>query len=252
MFDILVGSRPIRGGRLAGTAFSAVAHATLITVALAATQGTSPYAHGDREVVPAEHVSYVTPSQVLRQAASETKNAQTAVRKAVDKLLTLSAALLDVAANVDHIDIQVPDIHLDDALNDQTADWLSHPDALTSDTATKTLAQTLGALVVHPLAGGIYTPDMVDRIVAPRPGNPTPRYPAMLLSAGVEQTLDVTFVVDTTGHVEEPTIAFPSSAHHLFVDAVKSALLRSRYFPAFLGGHLVPQLVEQEFRFVVR
>ena len=106
--------------------------------------------------------------------------------------------------------------------------------------------------LAHPLAGGIYTPDMVDRIVAPKPGNPAPRYPAMLLSAGVEQTLAVTFVVDTTGRVEEPTIAFPTTAHHLFIDAVKSALLRSRYFPAFLGGQLVPQLVEQEFRFVVR
>ena len=249
MFEKLIGSQPVRGLRFEGTAFSALTHGTLIAVALAANQGTSPYSHGGRELVATQPVHYVTTAMLLRRAVTGTKGARAAVRKAVDKLWTLSASLLDVGAS---IDIQVPDIHLDDVLNSQTAEWLSRADALTTDTLTKSLAQSIGVLVAQPLAGGIYTPDMVDRIVAPKPGNPTPRYPSMLLSAGVEQTLEVTFVVDTTGRVEEPTIAFPGAAHHLFMDAVKNALLRSRYFPAFLGGRYVPQLVEQEFRFVVR
>jgi TonB family protein len=90
---------------------------------------------------------------------------------------------------------------------------------------------------------------MVERIVAAAPGNPEPRYPEPLRRMGVEGRFVVRFVVDTTGQVEENQIEFPSTAHRLFVESVRTALLRSRYFPAMLGGRRVAQLVEQEFRF---
>jgi TonB family protein len=71
----------------------------------------------------------------------------------------------------------------------------------------------------------------------------------VLRRQGVEASFVVRFVVDTTGQVDENKIEFPTTAHRLFVESVKAALLRSRYFPAVLGGRHVAQLVQQEFRF---
>jgi TonB family protein len=252
MFESLPGSRPLRGGRFSGTALSALTHGALIAFAVTSTRGTSPYPHGDHESVPAQHVSYVTPSLLFHTEApaAETRPEPRPPRKTAGRIWTLRAPAVQAGAAI-NIHIPTPDVQLDDALNQQTNGWLSHDDGLVSDT-TKGLAKSIGQLVAHPLAGGVYTPEMVDRMVAPKPGNPTPRYPQSLLSAGIEATLDVTFVVDTTGKVEEPTIAFPATAHRLFAEAVRYALLRSRYFPASLGGRVVPQLVQQQFRFVVR
>lgn len=252
MFESLPGSRPARAGRFGGTAFSALTHGGLIAFALASTRGTSPYAHGTHDIVPAEHVEYVKTVSLLREAKSATgKGAHVVVHKAAKAAKDIWAFHVD-SDETASIQVDAPDLHVDDAIDAQVNNWLSRADALSADTATRTLAQSVGTLIQHPLAGGVYTPEAVDRIVAPRPGNPTPRYPDVLMSAGIEQTLDVTFVVDTTGRVEEPSIAFPSTTHRLFAESVRAALLASRYFPAYLGGQVVPQLVQQQFRFVLR
>ena len=99
---------------------------------------------------------------------------------------------------------------------------------------------------------GIYTPDLVDEQVTPRPGNPKPRYPESLRAAGVEADVNVLFVVDTTGRVEEPSIKFSSHIHELFMDAIRVSLRRARFFPARLAGSVVPQMVQQQFRFELR
>jgi len=44
---------------------------------------------------------------------------------------------------------------------------------------------------------------------------------------------------------------FPPSAHSLFVEAVRQALRKSRYYPAEFGGRKVRQLVEQRFTFIL-
>jgi len=103
-----------------------------------------------------------------------------------------------------------------------------------------------------PPQNGVYTEDAVDRTVLPRRGNPVPRYPSALADIGVEGDFVVMFVVDSTGIVRNDEIRFPTSMHRLFAEAVRNALLRSRYTPAFYGGRKVPQEVVQEFRFTLR
>lgn len=98
---------------------------------------------------------------------------------------------------------------------------------------------------------GPYTKEDVDKAVSPFPNNPKPEYPWLLRSRGVEGGFDVRFVVDSTGRVDEKSIEFPESADKLFVNSVRRALLRSRYNPAEIGGHVVTQLVEQRFTFVL-
>ena len=103
----------------------------------------------------------------------------------------------------------------------------------------------------HPGRGNAYDAEVVERIAWPQRDNPRPRYPEMLKRQGVEGSFLVEFVVDSTGRVDEKTMSFPSSAHPMFLKAVRDALLRSRYFPAELAGMRVRQMVQQQFSFVL-
>lgn len=100
-------------------------------------------------------------------------------------------------------------------------------------------------------SGGVYTRRLVDKAAAPRPGNPVPVYPAALRSAQIEGTVLARFVVDSVGRAEPASIEFPEATHAQFAEAVRQSLLRSRYLPAVLDGHLVRQLVEQRFAFTL-
>ncbi|HKN68238.1 MAG TPA: energy transducer TonB [Gemmatimonadaceae bacterium] len=100
-------------------------------------------------------------------------------------------------------------------------------------------------------AGGVFTPRLVDKPAAPRPGNPAPIYPSALRAARIEGTVLVRFVVDSAGRAEVASIDFPETTHPQFAEAVRQSLIRSRYLPAMLQGRPVRQLVEQRFAFTL-
>ena len=82
------------------------------------------------------------------------------------------------------------------------------------------------------------------------PGSPTPRYPDILKSAGVEGEVVVAFVVDTTGRAEVGTLKILKSTHELFAAGRAERRLPSmRFLPAEVGGKKVKQLVQQPFVF---
>ena len=89
----------------------------------------------------------------------------------------------------------------------------------------------------------------VEKQVAPLPNNPGPRYPDMLRSANVEGEVLAQFVVDTTGRAEMSSFKVLKSSHDLFTNAVKSALVNMRFYPAEVGGRKVKQLVQMPFQF---
>ena len=99
--------------------------------------------------------------------------------------------------------------------------------------------------------GSPFPENMVEKAVVAIPGTATPRYPAMLQSAGVEGTVRAQFVVDTLGRVEQGSFRALESTHDLFTTAVRDALGRARFKPAEVGGHRVRQLVEQSFSFSI-
>jgi protein TonB len=103
-----------------------------------------------------------------------------------------------------------------------------------------------------PATNEVLTELMVEQVVRPLTGNPAPRYPSMLASAGVEGLVYAQFVVDTAGRVEAESIRFPKSDHPLFERSVRDVLLRSRFSPAQVGKHPVRQLVEQAFSFALK
>ena len=94
--------------------------------------------------------------------------------------------------------------------------------------------------------------EFVDRQVVPLPTNPSPDYPAPLRAARIEGSVSARFVVDTTGRVVMESVVVDATAHRLFTDAVIDVLRRSRFQPAELRGRKVRQLVVQPFVFVLR
>ncbi|HEU4564242.1 MAG TPA: TonB family protein [Gemmatimonadaceae bacterium] len=99
---------------------------------------------------------------------------------------------------------------------------------------------------------GYYKAFEVDSRVAPRPGNPAPRYPLVLRVRRVEGEVVVNFVVDTTGHVDTTSISVVASPDPRFSAAAREALVGSRFEPATLGGRKVRQLTAQRFWFRLR
>lgn len=96
---------------------------------------------------------------------------------------------------------------------------------------------------------GILSELQVDRPVAILSGYRTPRYPEAQRAAGVEQTLNVEFVVDTLGRIESGSLTFKDTAHQAFMNAVREALANARFHPAEVTGHRVRQRVTQSFVF---
>jgi protein TonB len=97
-------------------------------------------------------------------------------------------------------------------------------------------------------SGRAYDENQVERAVQIT-RKAEPRYPESLKSVGVEGVVQMHFIVGADGRVEPGSIEVLSTPHKLFADAVRTALLNTRYRPAEAGGRSVRQLVEQSFTF---
>jgi protein TonB len=97
-------------------------------------------------------------------------------------------------------------------------------------------------------SGRAYEEDQVERAVQVT-RSAQPRYPDALKSVGVEGVVAMRFIVGADGRVEPGSISVISTPHKLFGDAVRMALLNTRYRAAEAGGRAVRQLVEQTFTF---
>ena len=99
---------------------------------------------------------------------------------------------------------------------------------------------------------GVYSSDVVERLVYPFASNGRPQYPTVLRAANVEGDAVLRFVVDSAGHVEPGSVAVVAATHRLFADAAVRWILTTRYVPAQLGGKSVRQLVEQRVGFTLQ
>lgn len=97
-------------------------------------------------------------------------------------------------------------------------------------------------------AGKAYDENQVDRTVEVSRATP-PVYPAALRSVNVEGAVVMSFIVGADGRVEPGSIKVVSTPHRLFGDAMRTALLSTRYRAAEANGQKVRQLVEQSFTF---
>ena len=82
-------------------------------------------------------------------------------------------------------------------------------------------------------------------------GNPSPRYPEVLKSSGVEGRVVAQFVVLENGRADMDQFKILSSDNELFSNAVREVLPRMRFLPAEIGGKKVRQLVQLPFEFKI-
>ena len=96
-----------------------------------------------------------------------------------------------------------------------------------------------------------YTETQVDKPALPKPGNAAPKYPGNLLSTNFEGEVLLEVVVDETGRPDLASVRILKSSHADFTEAVRTALVRLRFFPAELESCAVKQLVHIPFGFKV-
>jgi TonB family protein len=221
---------------------SITAHFVLITFACAPRPARSRTASGDvarDDPVSIERIRYVT---VAPPRESAPPSAPTKPQVAAPVFTQVRAASIDHIAVAEAV--PVPTIDLRSRVND--VDSAAGPVAR--------VTELVRGIVATPSVGahnGPYDKTEVDRIVSPFTNNPKPIYPRRMERDGVETSFIAQFVVDSTGRVDEATMLFPPTVHPLFIDAVRESLRRARFHPAEVGGKRVPQLVEQQFTFVL-
>jgi hypothetical protein len=96
----------------------------------------------------------------------------------------------------------------------------------------------------------VFTADQVDTTAGlVNPASLRIEYPPTLFAEAVPGLVIAEYVVDTLGVVEQSTFSIVSSTQPLFSEAVRVALVRATYLPAWRGGRRVRQLVHQPFTF---
>jgi TonB family protein len=83
-------------------------------------------------------------------------------------------------------------------------------------------------------------------------GGLQPRYPESLQSTGLAGSVELEYLISTTGRVEPGSVRVRRSTHQAFTEAARQALLGARFTPARRGGRPVAVLVRQTMRFIVR
>ncbi|HEY6807349.1 MAG TPA: energy transducer TonB [Gemmatimonadales bacterium] len=99
-----------------------------------------------------------------------------------------------------------------------------------------------------PNADGVFSADVVQEKPEPLSGAP-PVYPELLKQAGIQGTVMLQFVIDTTGRVEANSIKVMSSANPGFEAPAKTAMSRYLFRPARVYGKAVRVLVQMPIQF---
>ena len=80
---------------------------------------------------------------------------------------------------------------------------------------------------------------------------PNPRYPPVLQSAGIAGSVDMQWIVDTTGHAEGNSFKVLKSSHQAFEEPAREAVMKAVFKPAKFHGKAVRQLVQQRVSFKI-
>ena len=88
----------------------------------------------------------------------------------------------------------------------------------------------------------------VDDPVAPI-NIPKPRFPPVMQQAGISGSVDVQYVVDTTGHADMKYWKVLKSTNKSFEEPAREAISKGVFKPARIKGQAVRQLVQQRISF---
>jgi len=217
-------SRRVRDNR--GTAASVTLHATIIFAAVYATAtGTLPK---DNPINP-PRIHWITPAPPFTPSAparaDNTPHASSTVP------MTRAQIAVDVPTSIPSIDIPLAPVTSELSRHSNSSATTSPASGDTGNTGRRA-----------------YDASEVETSVTAI-GNAIPEYPSPLRASGIEGRVIAEFVVTENGRVDVSSLRIISSTNELFVDSIRRALSRMRFRPAMIGGHAVPQLVQQQFVF---
>jgi hypothetical protein len=249
MLHLIASRRTLELGHMRAATLSVVAHAGLILAALTSRQSLPVRVPITGATAPVERIRFI----VARPTTPTESRPSAPSRPSTLGPRRVAAPTVAPIGPVPRITLNIPAADIDTSVGVADLD-LTGKITDTADFKSVSLAEAIGAALANrhsavPMPGGIYRADAVDRVITPFADNPKPVYPRSLESMGVQADFTVMFVVDSTGRVDPGTLDMPRDVHRLFAEAVRYALLRSRYFPAQLAGRPVRQLVAQEFIF---
>jgi len=229
MFSNLVESKPKSIRRTGGTIFSFVAHYGLLLGMIY----TSAEAARSDDGPTVEDVAFVEPKPPETQV--EPRQPDLLVTPAPPKTVLLLIPPIEVPTSL-------PEIDLTHRVTDPN-------DFVRRSTSPSQSSGGVRDSVVPD--GQVYFDFQTERPVMQAPNSAAPVYPDILRQAGVEGEALVSFVVDTSGRVDQATFKVIRTTHDLFASAVKNVLPRMRFIPAELGDRKVRQLVQQPFSFAI-
>lgn len=96
----------------------------------------------------------------------------------------------------------------------------------------------------------VYGEDQVE-VQPERVSGPMPRYPAMLRQAGIEGAVQLEFVIDKDGRVDETTIEVVESSNRAFEAPAIAVVAGSVFKPGAVDGEPVNVLVQQRIGFTI-
>lgn len=209
-----------------GTALSIVVHATLISLAVVATNPPEGFVQGFYQL--ANKVIYVAPPPKVPSSEGSK-----------EQLKYFEEA--PVGDGSGQASAQVPR-----EIDKPTADLSPRPGDLGTEQISTIDSRRFASYDT------VFTIAEVDSAVAVDPASAAPSYPPALLKLGVEGSVMVRYVVDSFGRADLATLQIVRASRIEFAVAVREALPFMRFTPARMGPKAVPQLVEQPFNFRIQ
>jgi protein TonB len=227
VFDNLVESMPKKGGlkqQLPGTTLSIVFHGVLVYAAVMATLGA-----GDRG-----DAQKLDTTMVFIQEEEEKKEEQPEVKLEEVKGFTALLAPVNIPTNI-------PPINLNETFDPRDFSGVGIEKGIS--------ALSVADVKVDP--GKAFIEAAVDE-KPERISNPPLEYPDLLRQAGIEGTVIVEVIIDTTGNAEAGSLRIIQSTNKAFELNAREAVLKSRYRPGRVRGQAVRVLVQVPITFNIR
>jgi protein TonB len=236
MVGTLIESRFSRQRRAGSSLASMVLHGALITAAVLATARESVSAPKPSKVevvyLPAPHVPPPPPRPV----------AQTQPLR-VDQLPVVTRVSLPRFDAPSVVPTTIPPIDPNAAI---TSDWIGDRSVAPSGACVVTCSASSG------ITDSTATLTGADLMMQLRESPIPPKYPESLRRSGIDGSVVVKFIVDTTGRVDMKTLEFVKSDHELFSNAVRGTIERLRFNPAIVAGKKTRVAAMMPFHFTLK
>ncbi|MSR05639.1 MAG: energy transducer TonB [Gemmatimonadetes bacterium] len=226
MFDQLIESNPKAriGGKFGGgTTLSIAMHSVLIYIAVQATIGSGSQ----------DSATSLDTTMVFIQQEEEKKQEQPEVKLEEVKGFTALLAPVNIPTNIPPINLnekwdpsQFSGVGIEKGISNLTTDVKVDP----------------GAAFIEALVDE--KPALMSQVQLD--------YPDLLRQAGIEGTVLVEVIIDTTGHAEPASMRIVQSSNRAFELSARDAVLKSLYRPGRVRGQAVRVLVQVPINFSIR